>query len=64
MQQKDGSMEMLTEEQATPIMIEHPKVLSQSKYFKIKQCYFKISKITESGIEVVGVSRREFYENR
>ena len=57
-------MKMLTEEQVTPEIMLDSKVLSTGKYFKIKQCYYRISEITHDGIVATGVSRKEFYDNR
>lgn len=66
MQTEDGSMRMIEtkEIKTNPALLLDPKVLETGKYFKIKHCYFKISKISPEGIEAVGVSRRDYFENR
>ena len=66
MQSPDGIMEILTEEEvkAKPDLLQRSKILREGQYFKIKQCYFKITKIMPEGIEAQGVSRREYFENR
>lgn len=66
MQESDGSMRQLTDEETNlnPELLLHNKVLQEGRYFKIKHCFFKIAQITSEGIEAKGVSRREYFENR
>ena len=66
MQSSDGSMRMLDLEEVktNPELLNHPKVLSVGKYFKIKHCHFKITDINSEGIVAKGVERREYFENR
>jgi len=66
MQESNGSMRTLTEEETegNPKILLDPKVIETGKYFKIKHCYFKISNITPEGIEATGVSRKEYFRNR
>lgn len=66
MQTPDGSMKTLTVEEVEKNhkLLLSPKVISTGKYFKIKQCYFKIVEITAEGIIAKGVSRREYFENK
>ena len=66
MQESNGSMRMLTEEEMKidPALLQHPKVLREGGCFKINRCYFKIAKITPDGIEATGISRREYFDNR
>lgn len=66
MQESNGSMRTLTMKEVmdNPDLLQHSKVLSESQYFKIKHCYFRITKITPEGIEAKGVSRQEYFENR
>jgi hypothetical protein len=64
MQEPDGEMREIPEAKVTPEMVLNPKVISTGKYFKIKQCYFRITEITPGGIIAKGVSRKEFYDNR
>ena len=64
MQESDGSMRLLTQEETTPKIMSNPRVVNEGRYFKIKHCYFKITKITPEGIEAKGVARQEYFENR
>ena len=66
MQERDGSMRLLEldEVEINPKLLGSSKVIREGKYFKIKQCYFKIVKINPKGIEAEGVSRREYFDNR
>ena len=64
MQESDGSMKMLTEEEMKiyTATLLNPKVIGTDQYFKIKHCFFKITEITPEGIQAKGVSRREYFE--
>ena len=66
MQEKDGSMRKITDEELKTHadILNHPKALGIGNYFKIKRCYFKITKFAPEGIEAKGVSRREYFDNR
>ena len=64
MQEPDGSMTMLAEEEITPGTEMSPKVIRVGQCFKVKHCYFRITNITPQGIEAKGISRREYFDSR
>ncbi len=66
MQESDGSMRLMDEEEVKSLsdLQVNQKVIKEGMYFKIKRCYFRLMKISPEGIEAKGVTRREYFDNR
>lgn len=67
MQKEDGSMGLLDIQQREAALSDLRrinKVVHEGMYFKIKHTYFKVETINRQGFMAVGVSRREYFDNR
>lgn len=63
MQKKDGTFTQLTQEEIGNLnFVGKSKVLKEGMIFKVKRCYFRLSKITQDGIVAKGISRKEYYD--
>ena len=64
MQISDGSLTLIEPEEDTIEKRLQSNVVYAGLYFKIKHCYFKVTGINTLGLKAVGISRREYFDNR
>ncbi len=68
MQEEDGTMRLLAKEEVEKADFQSQfnplKVIREGMCFRIKYCFFKITRIFPDGIEARGISRKEFYDSK
>jgi hypothetical protein len=63
MQQLDGSLKALTEEEHDSLgFFNERKTVQVNQVFKIRHTFFQITQITFDGIVAKGISRKKYYD--